>query len=117
MRIIKTILAGNAPVSLTSTVNAQRHGIIIKQAGSSWPKWVRELFATFRKANWQIVAERWHFIIRKIIFSNKHENHSRHFFHRIGSQSGGTNDFVIGVANNRIEIAAFQVEGKSVIPT
>src|SRR5690554_1479875 len=77
---------------------------------------MREFLVVFRETYRQVMPQRGHIFIREIVFANKHENHTVDFMYRIYRDARIVYQLVIRVSNNGIQVACFQVKGKTVIP-
>ena len=77
---------------------------------------MRKLFATFGKPNRQIVTQGWHFLVGEVIVPDEDEDHPRYLLDGVGCNTGRINEAIVRVAHNGIEVAGFEIEGKTVIP-
>ncbi|MNN78254.1 hypothetical protein D3C81_1947890 [compost metagenome] len=98
-------------------MHAQYYRIVIQYAWRSWPQWMRKTLGAFRKTERQIVRQWRYILVRKVILPDEDKNHSVDLMHRIRSNPGGTDQFIFRVGNDSHQLAAGQIEGKSVVPT
>ncbi|MCY1342205.1 hypothetical protein D9M69_281850 [compost metagenome] len=116
VRVVEAVLAGDPPVAEAGAVHAVGHRVVVQHAGRGRPQRMRELLATLREAERQVMGQRRYVLVREVVLADEDEDHSIHFMHRVGGDTGGADQLVFRVGNDGYQLAGFQVEGETVVP-
>ncbi|MNC22550.1 hypothetical protein D3C75_705530 [compost metagenome] len=114
--VVEAVFAGDPPVAETGAVHAERHRIVIEHARRSRPHRMRELLAAFWKTERQVVSQRWYILVGEAVLADEDEDHAVDLVHRVGGDTGGADQLVVRVGDDGHQLAAFEVEGETVIP-